>query len=332
MGLVALNDKFITTVIDENEQISNSDVRVLRIPASFNFSQRRNLLKDFAMQYNPDVISLQYVPFGYQKKGLPFFLAYRLSKIGKYNWHLMFHELWVGMETNARLKMKIWGYLQRLLIARTIARLKPSVIHTQIPLYHHQLSRLGTNPRLLHLFGNINIPETLTKKVAKDDLNINVLIFGNIHYGAPIEKFADEVYDWCMANGKTCQFFFAGNNGPEYFKWKNVLESRKFETITTGFLDNDELVKLFSKCDIGISSTPQLLLGKSGSVAAMIEFGLPVVCISREWKVNGFEDADCLSNSLVEALHGVHSYRGKINHNNFLEISARFLKDINGQF
>src|ERR1022692_2576923 len=46
--------------------------------------------------FNPNWVSLQFVPFGFHPKGLPFGLPRHLmSIIGSRPLHWMFHELWV---------------------------------------------------------------------------------------------------------------------------------------------------------------------------------------------------------------------------------------------
>jgi hypothetical protein len=41
---------------------------------------------------------------------------------------------------------------------------------------------------------------------------------------------------------------------------------------------------------LGITTTPVLLTEKRGTVAAMIEHRLPILCVSKLWKVIGFSE------------------------------------------
>lgn len=42
--------------------------------------------------------------------------------------------------------------------------------------------------------------------------------------------------------------------------------------------------KVLSSASHGITTTPPALLEKSGSVAAMLEHNLPVICVARSWQ------------------------------------------------
>ena len=41
---------------------------------------------------------------------------------------------------------------------------------------------------------------------------------------------------------------------------------------------------LLAECDLGVATSPWALIGKSGSVAAFLEAGLPVVVTRGEWR------------------------------------------------
>src|SRR5437763_15523267 len=136
VSVIALNDKHIQIKEDSLQDIQGEALTVLRIRSGISDSKRFSIAKRFVDDVNPEWISLQFVIFSYHPKGLPFLLNHFLSKIGKgRKWHFMFHELWVGMASDAKPMEKYWGFVQRYLIRSMIRKLKPEIIHTNTNLY-----------------------------------------------------------------------------------------------------------------------------------------------------------------------------------------------------
>ena len=132
-SIIALHDKLLhqkeAQIKQSNEPL---EFNTLRLSNKLTWKERTIIAAEFIKQENPEWISLQYVPFSFQDKGLPIGLAKVLREIGHgKKWHIMFHELWVGMEMNSSFKMKLWGFFQKKTIKYIIKHLSPKVIHTQ---------------------------------------------------------------------------------------------------------------------------------------------------------------------------------------------------------
>ena len=155
-AVVSLNDKYISHKFNGVQHSERIDLKVLRLPSTLSAKNRFKSAKNYIDEFNPDWLSLQFVIFGYQQKGLPFGLGHRLAFLGfGRRWHIMFHELWVGMEINTSIKHLLWGKIQRLLIKSLILQLKPKIMHSHTSLYLHHLANLGFESQILPLFGNI---------------------------------------------------------------------------------------------------------------------------------------------------------------------------------
>ena len=116
-GAVALNDKHITHEISSVQQAALQELPVLRLPSVWPANKRFEHAQRWIDDFGPDWLSLQFVPFSFHSKGLPLDLASRLASLGRgRSWHIMIHELWVGMDCESPLKHKLWGSIQRLLI------------------------------------------------------------------------------------------------------------------------------------------------------------------------------------------------------------------------
>ena len=93
---ISLNDTHISDPVFELQKIEGNSVSVLRLPGTMPWQERASTARKWLDAFNPDWVSLQFVPFGFHPKGLPFGLSRHLkSIIGLRPLHWMFHELWV---------------------------------------------------------------------------------------------------------------------------------------------------------------------------------------------------------------------------------------------
>src|SRR4051812_28350202 len=196
VSAIALNDPYVNELFTGYQPLENNNLLVLRIPSPWPATRRFSKAKEWIDTMNVEWLSLQYVPFSFHLKGLPFGLSKLMRELGEGRlWHIMFHELWVGMNKEATVKLIWWGRLQRYLIKNLIAHLSPKVIHTQTRYYQAQLAKLGCNAEYLPLFTNI-------PKLIGNSNNFNIkqmrpkaisfVHFGSIHPRASIELLAKE--------------------------------------------------------------------------------------------------------------------------------------------
>lgn len=274
--IIAINDHHISESLESIQFVDGISVNVLRLSGKETFKNRFNKVFQFIDQFEPEWLSLQFVPFSFHKKGLPWGLAKQLALLGNgRKWHIMFHELWVGMAKNDSLKLKILGRLQKHIIKKMIDKLVPKIINTQTRLYQAQLDIMGYESEILPLFGNI---PNLYQSEEKRNGSINIAVFGGIHRGAKLENFINE-----LPKANKYKFHFIGSNGAEQENWIVTLSKNNVDFQLHGWLGNEEISKILSKCHLGLTSTPYYLSEKSGSAAAMLEHNLIVFCIARKW-------------------------------------------------
>lgn len=77
--ILALCDR-IVFYTSESQVVEETSVIVHRIPIQASNKQRLFWLKEILKDFTPDWISLQYVPYSFNPKGLPFWLPYYLKK------------------------------------------------------------------------------------------------------------------------------------------------------------------------------------------------------------------------------------------------------------
>ncbi|MGK7394476.1 MAG: hypothetical protein ACNS62_07875 [Candidatus Cyclobacteriaceae bacterium M3_2C_046] len=282
VAILALYDKFIKEFSISSIDNKQKSISVCRIPYETDHQKRTNSAHSWISEINPEVISLQYVPYSFHSKGLPFKLVPLLNNIsGSSKWQIMFHELWLGINKGSTVKENIIGKIQKRIVISLIKKLKPVAIHTQSQIYFNQLYQLRANPQMLPLFGNIEyIP------LEHDSKKTNVIsfaIFGKIRSGSPIESFAKELADYAKVNKKNMVINIIGRAGNYKYTWIKICQSYGLEVEDLGEQPPDLISKVLQHTTYGISTTPLPLVEKSGAVAAMREHGLPVITVAHQW-------------------------------------------------
>ncbi|WP_017733603.1 glycosyltransferase family protein [Nafulsella turpanensis] len=292
---LALNDQHLEWELLGVQEIEGLELPVLRVPANWSGRRRFGRAKEWIQDFDPDWLSLQFVPFSFHPKGLSLSLSSLLQNLGKdRSWHIMFHELWVGMEEEASLKHVWWGKLQKYLINSLLLTLKPKVIHTQSRLYQYYLTKIGFHSSILPLFGNIpNIRRgnscfvSEASGISNQNKNLSFILFGAVQKGAPVEQFTKELACYANKGGVKVSLTLVGRCGVEQDTWIKAWRSEGLPLEILGEQPIKEVSKALAQATIGLSTTPAAQIEKSGSVAAMLEHNLPVVCVARSWIPRG---------------------------------------------
>ncbi|AWG22202.1 hypothetical protein FFWV33_12095 [Flavobacterium faecale] len=278
--VIAICDHHAISFSSDEQLVEGTMVVVNRIPISNTNHQRLIYLQNIVSNYQPDWISLQYVPYSYNSRGLPFWLPSFLKKLkGNHQWHIMFHELWIGIDQESSLKTKIIGRIQQLLIKKVVSQTNAQLITTQNQLYKNHLKFLGYEVELLPIFSNIS-----NSTVAKDKLNrIQFVLFGTIHHGATFESFIEDVKKWANHEGKSIHFVFIGKNGSELENYETLLKSSKISYEVLGIRSEEYISQILIDSDYGLSTTPYFQTEKSGVYAAYSEHLITTISLGRPW-------------------------------------------------
>ena len=293
-AILSVNDKYVDEIFADIQQSDGVDINVMRMPSFFSAKERLVYAKKWINQYDPEWLSLQFVPFGFHPKGLQVGLSsFLLSLSAGRNWHIMFHELWVGMAVEESKKLYWWGQIQRYLIKSLIIKLRPVIIHTQTRLYQSHLNKLGFKAGYLPLFtnipaGNEKINHQFKKNISSlNEDKISFVVFGTIHSGAPVNELTKEIVSYSRKNNIPVVFTFIGRCGPEQDRWAVALTAEGLKVEMLGELPAAHISEILLNATIGVSATALAVIEKSGSVAAMLGHGLPVLCVSKPWHPRG---------------------------------------------
>lgn len=301
--IVGLNDPQIREVIFESQIVENVSISVLRLPGTMPWNKRMVESRNWLDSFDPDWISLQFVPFGFHKKGLCFGLGKRLTTMApKASWHIMFHELWLGLAEKSPAKHRMWGILQRRIIMDLVGRLRPRIIHTQAEPYRKALYQKGIKTSILPLFSNIPLVSgdvwedflgpLLSQAGGKHENRSELYlagVFGTVHPEWDAEQSIDALLGLARRFRKRLMVVFFGKSNltRETFEKLKFTFQNRADVVMAGERTSFEISKILQSLDLGLATTPRQLIQKSGSVAAMLEHGLPVLVTRDDWRLRG---------------------------------------------
>jgi hypothetical protein len=279
--IIALYDHDLQGRYDGEQQTDGVTVAVKRLPLNMGDSERFKLIEGYIKLVDPDLVSLQFVPFSFNGKGLINEFGKKIIALRKYGkWHVMFHELWVGVHGETTFKHKILGKLQKVYINRFLKKLKPDFVTTTITIYKENI--LYPNVGILPLFGNIPIISLVKNShMLKDNSELKVLHFGTFTSSSKdFEAQLGFIKNAAQVQRKTVRLIIIGSGG----RYKNqAIEIAKRVLTDTdviqepGYLSFQEVSEYMQQSDLGISRADYKMFGKSGSTISMLEHGVPVV-------------------------------------------------------
>ncbi|OUJ71197.1 glycosyltransferase [Hymenobacter crusticola] len=277
-AIVAVNDAHLSEELDGSQPCGAVQIPVLRLPAGWSERQRFSRAESWVNQFDPAWISLQFVPYAFHSKGLPLFLGKHLQNLIKgRRVHLMFHESWLGAGVGASVKRRLISALQKTVVGNILVSLQPTVLHTHLPTYRTQIEALGWQTRNLLLFSNIPLTEAA---VSEADTGIfRVGIFSQADSSVPLVEFLAQLAEQIVRQGRQFQVMLIGGDAAKMRQLGATLEevpSLQNRICYTGFLESHQLSEVLRTCSLGLTPVPRHALGKSGSVAAFLEHGIPV--------------------------------------------------------
>jgi glycosyltransferase involved in cell wall biosynthesis len=326
--LISLNDPWIKVPVKEIPPVT--DTSSLRLGPHQSWVDRVAAARAFVAEAGPDLVSLQLLLYSFHPAGLSFVLPQLLRAIiGQTPVQVMFHELWLGEQTGARLKTRIFGFCQRKIIEGVVKKLACRVTHASNPVYIRLLSRRGIKAKLLPLFGNVPIVQ-VENVSPRDDAVLRLGIFGSIHP----EWSPDVMFSELKTLGRAIQLSHIGRIGPGESVWTDLTKryGTEIELCRLGERSFDEISRFLSYLDFGVSTAPLALVGRSSSVAAMLDHGLPVIVNRDDVHFRGIPLTDPISDLLIPVdknfLARVRSARRRSTQSRLPQVAERFLHDI----
>lgn len=275
--IIAIVDRGVSGIVKQNQSTRGREVSVTRLSKLLSFSNRKKEYQNLIASFNPDYISLQFVPYAFSPKGIPFRLV-RFLKTEEENikWHFMIHEAYVWDDID--FKHRIIKTLEIIILKYLVKNLRPKRIHTSNSFYQKLLTDISINSELLGLFGNIKILD-FYENVSKPKV-IQGVFFGSGPMPRTFSIFSDGIKQFSSSTNTSINIVFCGKPDFRTLDFISYLENAFTNsniTITKkGILESDDVSLLLLQSHFGISREPPALMGKSGTVMVMLEHGLPV--------------------------------------------------------
>ena len=268
----------------------SEDPPSLVLPAALSWRERTAAAQTALDAFAPDWVSLQFVPFAYNAKGVVWLEARWLQRLmaGRPA-HVMLHELWVEpLPRPVPMRRKVLRAAQRAAILRLLRAIRPEVLHTSNAVYLDLLAAAGLDARLLPLFGNVPVEPQSDRawldealRAAGIDRARRPLLFGFFGGVAPdwdadplLTRLSDAVRSLGRP-GVVLSVGFAGGMEERMRAWRRTHPELEF--LTLGVQPIARIAAYLQALDFGLTSYPYALIGKSSSVVAMLEQGLPVI-------------------------------------------------------
>jgi hypothetical protein len=279
---IAANDRYVGA--KQEHAVSGSPQQLLessfiRLPALEPWDQRFATMQSVVRRFDPEWISLQYVPHGLQVRGMPFAFLRRIGQMrSDRSVHVLFHELWGGLEN--RFRDRVIYSIQKYLLIGIYRKLRPRVVNVTNQTYQERLKSIGITSEVLPLFSNI--PLTPQRDlVNRDERKWVFVAFGTLRKGWDFERLLAQIDLAREASGiKECRFVSVGRLGDHgQLLWEAMKQSdyKHFIFEKLGELEEDDVSRVLHSADFGIAVSPLEIIAKSGAVAAMRDHGLPVV-------------------------------------------------------
>lgn len=309
--IISLNDHFIQNSHVELENLSQK-ISEIRVSAYQSWSKRIHFAKEKLDLFDPDWVSLQFVCYGFQKKGVIYGLCkYLRFLFQQRQLHIMFHELWIGISVTSSIKDRSIGSIQKFFICKLNESLQPKIVHTSNSAYLSVLKQNNITAKILPIFSNIAISDInadhwLLPRLRQQGLEIYptnrnefwlIGFFGSLEPTWPPEPLFTYLNEAGIIHQRKIAFISIGKLRTGQSLWNEL--STSYATKFT-FLQLDEQPELkisqfLKSIDFGISNTSYLLSGKSGTVAAMLEHGVPII-VNR----NDFQLPFCTDNNSIQ--------------------------------
>ena len=262
----------------------------LRLPHSMPWSTRLALLERHVRDFDPDWVSVQFVPYSFHRWGIAVRACEGLRRMTRRaRLHVMLHEIWTA--GNGSLRERAVGAAQRWTLQRLCRR--ASVVHTSNGTYQHMVRTAGIDAALLPLFGSVEVTEPAGRGwleracaeagapaiACERDQWWLAVMFGTLHPNWPPQPFIDRLRSAARESGKQVALISIGRLGPGEALWERMRASHgvTMPMVRFGEQSPARISELFQAADFGVATSPLTLLGKSATAAAMFEHGLPVI-------------------------------------------------------
>lgn len=296
--MVALHDHDAANGAECIQRVRGVPVPVLRLAPTEPWPERVARARTWLERTAPDWVSWQFVPYAFQPRGLVAGLVGALAAAAPpARTHVMVHETWIGAHRASTLKHRVVGALQRRGVVRLLARLEPAIVHTSNAAYVAMLGAAGIQAEEMALCGNIPFAprrhvDWLGEQLVRAGLPARSAaragcwrfgLFGSIPRQWNPDDVLPVLVEAAAAARVTPTVASIGRVGSGESVWSRAQReyAGRVRFAMLGERSAEEVSWFLQDIDAGLATSPWALIGKSGTAAAMVDHGLPVI-VSRD--------------------------------------------------
>jgi glycosyltransferase involved in cell wall biosynthesis len=296
--VVCRTDTRIQSFLDNNKQ------RTSIYPVGGNW-ERKDWIRVCKLIHDikPDFVLFQYVPYAYNKYGLPFFLPYYLYKI-----HLLSKLIITVHEVRIKIDWRNWKSvligMPMFFISYLVSQIGTQLITTN-PFY----AKLLTHPQKTHIVrvpSNFNIelfPENRIKTVkAKWGMGANIITVGTFGLGVRgLNYILESIAEICKDQFPIKLILIGNYKDDKKVEIEKAIQKWgiKDHVMITGFVPTEEINEVLQILDIYLMLEPTHSANtwtgtgsKSGTLATAFAAGLPVIGTKGEMTDDFFRDQE----------------------------------------
>jgi hypothetical protein len=293
--VLAISDMHVTEPSSSKSLVGESEVTALRIPANTSSFRRFTLARAALDNAEVEGVLYDFSPTQYEKRGLIWPMARDMAALSYGRKRTMLvHEYSLGSEQGAGLKRRLWGRAQGYGFRRFNRAINGLRIATTNPLYARLLERDGYSATILPLYGNIPVLPAPAENWCHARLREAGIepsgtrgfycagLFGGIYSGAELAPAMAMLQDAAKAADGRLAILSVGHLGTTETLWREWQATFAGDAIflALGQRDANEISAYIHGLDLGLNTVSQVLAGKSGSLAAFLDHGLPTLMLS----------------------------------------------------
>lgn len=297
--VLALADPHVREPGSSTSLVDGTEVTALRLPATLSSHRRLTLAQAALDNAQPEAVLFDFSPTQYEGRGLIWPMARDIAALAHGRQRaVLVHEYCLGRESGADLKRRLWGRAQTLGFRRFARSLNGLRIGTTNLLYARMLERDGFAAEILPLFGNIPVlPAPAENWVHARLREAGVAadggrgfycagLFGTLYEGADLASAMPMLQQAARcADGRLAilSIGHVGNGAALWQAWQSRFAGngeRDPVFLALGRREAAEISAFIHGLDIGLSTVSMSLSGKSGTLAAFADHGLPAIVIN----------------------------------------------------
>ena len=225
-----------------------------------------------------DLCIIQFAPYSFSSSGCSGKSIFHFASVlSKKNVIVNFHEIWIGAYPKATWKESFIGWRQKREILKFLKLLNPKVIHSSNAAAIDRLQKEGVNAEFMYLFGNI--PFNKCNRPIINSGKLKIVFFGTPYELFPYDILGQQIVQISKVFTTKIELKLIGKqrDGKGLIKLHKMARDYNLSLSVSNQFLRDEISKELQASSIGVSTTPYDIMGKSGTTAAMLEHGLPVL-------------------------------------------------------